>query len=400
MNDQENSLFHNILENIGYYNLEMNIWQRIGIVAGIILLAVILFYACRLIIMPVIRKITDKTSITWDDHLFNQQVTNSICHIIPPLVLYTLIPLAFNEEGQEGPLFNLVMRIIQVYLIAVIIKLFNSFLNSLYKISNENSTLRNKPLKGIYQMLKIVVISIGVIVIISVIFDKDPATLLTGIGASAAIIMLVFKDTIMGLVAGVQLSANDMLRPGDWIVMNKYGADGTVIEVTLNTVKVQNWDKTIVTLPPYLLVSDSFQNWRGMEESGGRRIARSIPVDMTSVRFCSDTEIEQYRAKGWLRRREGDTDIVNLAVLRSYIEGYLLANENINSNMIIMVRQLEPTANGLPLQIYCFSNQKSLKAYEAIQAEVIEHIIAMMPKFGLRVFQSPTGADLRQITGR
>jgi miniconductance mechanosensitive channel len=223
--------------------------------------------------------------------------------------------------------------------------------------------------------------------------------ILTGLGASAAILMLVFKDTIMGLVAGVQLSANNMLRPGDWITMPKYGADGTVIEVTLTTVKVQNWDNTITTIPPYALVSDSFQNWRGMRESGGRRIKRSLNIDMTTVHFCTPQQLKNFEKRGWLEgfERTGKEE-VNLHVFRHYLERYLRHHPRVNTSLTLMVRQLQPTPQGLPIELYFFSANKDWIPYERLQAEVFDHVLAVLPQFGLKVFQSPTGTDILALS--
>lgn len=388
-------LMHDFLVSVGYYELQMDLWQRLAIGFGIIVSAAIVYYLCLLVVAPTVRKITERTSVKWDDHIFSSDVMKSLCQVIFAVTVYIFIPLAFKEEGVA---FAFVMRLIKALIMAMIAKLVVSFISSLDLISREHDNLGKKPLQGIYQMLKIIVICVAVILIISVLFDKNPNVLLTGIGASAAIIMLVFKDSILGLVAGIQLSVNDMLRPGDWIVMNKYGADGTVFEVTLTTIKVRNWDNTIVTLPPYILVSDSFQNWRGMEESGGRRIKRHVSIDMTSVRFCTDNEIALYKKKGWLAHcSKTEEKISNLAALRSYMEEYLLKNENINNNLTVMVRQLQPTAEGLPLEIYCFSSIKAFKSYEKVQTEIFEHILSVIPEFGLRVFQAPSGNDIHYL---
>jgi miniconductance mechanosensitive channel len=261
-------------------------------------------------------------------------------------------------------------------------------------LSNQQDRFKNRPLKGIYQMLKIVVICVALIIAVSILIDKNPGYILTALGASAAVLMLVFKDTIMGLVAGVQLSANDMLRPGDWISMPKYGADGDVMEVTLTTVKVRNWDNTITTIPPYALVSDSFQNWRGMQESGGRRIKRSIFIDMRSITFCTEEQKEELRRHGWSKDLERDDEfVVNLHLFRNYLEDYLRKHSRVNQNMTIMVRQLQPTAQGLPLELYFFSDGTAWVPYEHLQAEIFEHVFAMLPTFNLRVFQSPMGSD-------
>lgn len=387
-------LLHSFLSDIGYYNLKMNTLQRFGIVIGVFLFAFIIYFICLKFIVPLIRKVTDKTSIKWDDYLFSDKVMKSSCHLIFSVIVYILIPLAFHDDSVS---LALVLRIIKAVIITMIAKLIISFISSLNHMSKEHDNLGKKPLQGIYQMLNIITICITVIFVICVLFDKNPKVFLTGLGASAAIIMLVFKDSILGLVAGIQLSVNDMLRPGDWIEMKKYGADGVVIEVSLTTIKVRNWDNTIVTLPPYLLVSDSFQNWRGMQESGGRRIKRHILIDMNTIRFCTESEVTGYIEKGLIDKSESNIPISNLTVFRRYVEEFLSTNNNINKNLTVMVRQLQPTAEGLPLEIYCFSAIKSFKPYEKVQSEVFEHIFSIIQEFGLKVFQAPAGNDIKLL---
>ena len=253
---------------------------------------------------------------------------------------------------------------------------------------------------------------IGAIIIVGILINRSPLVLLTGLGASAAVLMLVFKDSIMGFVSGIQLSANNMLKVGDWITMPKYGADGTVIEVTLNTVKVRNFDKTITTIPPYLLISDSFQNWRGMQESGGRRVKRSINIDMNSVCFCTSDMLEKYRRIQLLKEyvesteqrlasyneaHEIDNSVLvngrrqtNLGVFRAYLTSYLKSLPEVNHDLTCMVRQLQPTADGIPLELYFFSSTTVWVDYEGIQADVFDHVLAIIPEFGLRVFQRPS----------
>jgi miniconductance mechanosensitive channel len=304
-----------------------------------------------------------------------------------------LMPLAFSDEN---PVLDFLLRVNNIYMIVVVSKLLCSFLNSLYNLSNNHDKLKSHPLKGIYQMLKIVVICVALIIIVSILINKNPEYILTALGASAAVLMLVFKDMIMGLVAGVQLSANDMLRPGDWISMPKYGADGDVIEVTLTTVKVQNWDKTITTIPPYALISDSFQNWRGMKDCGGRRVKRSVYLDMRSITFCTKEQHQDFAKRGWLEGVERDDKfVVNLHVFRNYLENYLRHHPRVSKRLTIMVRQLQPTAQGLPLELYFFSDGTEWVPYEHLQAEVMSRIIALAPHFGIRLYQAPSGQDFK-----
>ena len=369
--------------------------QRIVVIAAILLIAYVLDMICRKIVMPGVRKVTAKTQITWDDYLLNDDVLNNVCHLIPPVVVYALIPFAFPHEPA---LLEFVLKICWIYITVVGMKLVCAFLTSLYTISSEHEKLKNHSMKGFYQMIKLIVICIGSIIIISTLIDKDPIAILTGLGAGTAILMLVFQDTIKGLVAGVQLTANDMLRPGDWITMPKYGADGDVIEVTLTTVKVRNWDKTITTVPPYALVNDSFQNWRGMFDMGGRRVKRSINIDMNTVRFCTEEELAEFKQQPWMEGFE-DTgkEEVNLYIFRHYVMYYLKHHPKVHQELIMTVRQLQPTAQGMPIELYFFSANTAWVKYEALQAEVFDHVLATLHRFDLKVFQSPTGLDLQKL---
>ena len=366
---------------------------RLTLIALILLISYIITKLFRHLVIPAVHKITSRTKATWDDYLFNERMMTSFCRMIPPIMFYLLLPFVFNNIPQ---VLDILLKGCLIYLVITTLMLVNSFLNSLYEISNEHETLRNRPLKGIYQMINLVAIGIGIILIISILIDQNAATILAGLGASAAVLMLIFKDSILGLVAGVQLSANDMLRPGDWITMPKYGADGDVLEASLTTVKVRNFDKTITTIPPYALVSDSFQNWRGMRETGGRRIKRSIFIDMTTVHFCSDKEKIMFASRGWIDEAQAkpETQVVNLYVFRSYLQNYLREHPRTHKELMIMVRQMQPTSEGLPLEIYCFSNTTVWPEYEQIQGEIFDHILAVIPEFGLRIFQRPSGNDL------
>jgi miniconductance mechanosensitive channel len=366
---------------------------RLTLVALILLISYIITKLFRHLVIPAVHKITSRTKATWDDYLFNERMMTSFCRMIPPIMFYLLLPFVFNNVPQ---VLDILLKGCLIYLVITTLMLVNSFLNSLYEISNEHETLRNRPLKGIYQMINLVAIGIGIILIISILIDQNAATILAGLGASAAVLMLIFKDSILGLVAGVQLSANDMLRPGDWITMPKYGADGDVLEVSLTTVKVRNFDKTITTIPPYALVSDSFQNWRGMRETGGRRIKRSIFIDMTTVHFCSEKEKIMFASRGWIDEAQAkpETQVVNLYVFRNYLQNYLREHPRTHKELMIMIRQMQPTSEGLPLEIYCFSNTTVWPEYEQIQGEIFDHILAVIPEFGLRIFQRPSGNDL------
>ena len=372
-------------------NLSMMIW-RVTVILAIFIIAFIVDRICRRAIIPVIRKITVKTEFKWDDYILSDSVLNNLCRLIPPISIYALIPYALPDDA----ILDFALQLCVVYITIVCIMLVCSIISSLYAMASEHEKLKEHSMKGLYQMLKLVVICIGVIIIISTLIGKSPLVILTGLGASTAILMLVFQDTIKGFVAGIQLISNDMLRPGDWITMPKYGADGDVIEVTLTTVKVRNWDKTITTVPPYALVNDSFQNWRGMFETGGRRVKRSLNIDMNTVRFCTSEEMDRYKQYPWMEGFEPTgSDEVNLYIFRHYVEYYLRHHPKVNSDMIMTVRQLQPTAQGMPIELYFFSADTAWLNYEHLQAEVFDHILAMLHTFGLRVFQSPTGIDLQ-----
>ena len=367
---------------------------RVFLVLMMLLLAFIIDRICRKAMIPIVHKITSKTDFKWDDYLLNDDVLNDCCNLIAPIVIYAAIPMFMLDT----PIMEFLMKCCRIYIIAVFMKLLCSIITSLYLISSEHDKLKNHSMKGFYQMLKLAVICIGSIVIISTLVGKNPLAILTGLGAGTAILMLVFQDTIKGFVAGIQLIANDMLRPGDWITVPKYGADGDVIEVTLTTVKVRNWDKTIVTVPPYALINDSFQNWRGMFDTGGRRIKRSINIDMNTVRFCTEEQMNAFRQHSWMEGFEATgKEEVNLYVFRHYVEYYLRHHPKVNNDMIMTVRQLQPTAQGMPIELYFFSADTGWLKYEHLQAEVFDHVLAVLPMFDLRVFQSPAGMDITYL---
>ena len=348
----------------------------------------------RSLIIPAAKKLTQRTKATWDDYLFNEKMLHAFCRIIPPIVWYMFLPIVFPEMP---PLLNILQHACLIYLVIVSLILIKAFLDSLYEISSKHERFKNRPLKGIYQMIYLLALGVGIVIIISILIDKDPTTILTGLGASAAILMLVFKDSILGLVAGIQLSANDMLRPGDWITIPKSGVDGNVLEVSLTTIKVQNFDKTIITIPPYALVSESFQNWRGMQEAGGRRIKRSLFIDMNTVHFCSKDDLQRYQQEGWIHPEilEDNRHVVNLEVFRNYLQDYLKNHTRLNKNLTILVRELQPGAEGMPIELYCFTDTTNWIEYENIQCEIFGHLLAMLPEFGLRAYQRFTGSDYK-----
>ncbi len=383
----------------------------------IVLVAFALDALVRMILLRGVKRIVARTKATWDDMLFSDRVLRRMSHILTPIFIYILLPVAFPRESEA---LRVLTRLLQISIVIIIFRFLSAVIYSAFQIMAQRPAWQGKPIKGLRQTGQGIVMLVCAIMIVSILINKSPAILLTSLGASAAIIMLIFRDSILGFVSGIQLSANDMLKVGDWISMPKYGADGTVEEVSLTTVKVRNFDNTIVTVPPYLLVSESFQNWKAMQLSGGRRVKRSINIDMTSVKFCTaemlesyrkidllkdyieakQRDIEQYNASRGLEPDDGRVDgrhQTNLGVFRAYLLEYLKDEVRINNNMTLIVRQLQPTETGLPMELYFFTSTVDWVAYEGIQSDVFDHVLAVISVFDLRVFQNPSGSDLQKL---
>lgn len=367
------------------------------------------------VIDPLIHRFVCRTRIVWDELLLGPEVRKQLWRWICIFTLCALLPLAIVAYPVACRWFQFVLRILVIASSAMVI---SAIINAAFEIMAYRSASAREDdevndydpavleaaapahsLGGVRQMLQLILLLVTAILIFSVISGKNIVIILSGLGASAAVLMLVFKDSILGLVAGIQLTINDMLRPGDWISMPKYDVNGRVRKVNLTTVKVQNYDNTIVTIPPYQLVSETFQNWRGMERSGGRRVMRSIPIDMTTIRFCSDEETARWAKEEWWGRAVPAMDgrYVNLSVFRAYLEHYLTTLPTLVAGMLMMVREQQPSATGLPLELYFFTSRTDWASYESVQASVIDTVVASTGEFGLRVFQSPTGHDLKQI---
>ncbi|KAA6345188.1 Miniconductance mechanosensitive channel YbdG [termite gut metagenome] len=369
---------------------------------------------CRHVVLPLITKLVQKTKITWDDVVFDKKVMIHLTHIVPPLIIYICMPFVFPDNPDVS---EIIQRICKAFGVFFFVCFINALLIAIYRIYTEKESYRDRPLKGLLQTLQVILFIVGAIGIISILINESLVGLFAGLGAFAAVLMLVFKDSIMGFVSGIQLSVNNMLRVGDWITMPKYGADGSVIEVTLNTVKIRNWDNTITTIPPYLLISDSFQNWRGMQESGGRRVKRSINIDMNTVRFCTSDMLNKYRKIHFLKdyieeteqiidehneRNKIDNSILvngwrqtNLGIFRAYLNNYLKNHPQVNHDMTYMVRHLHPTEKGIPIELYFFSSTTNWILYENIQADMFDHLLAIIPEFDLRVFQHTSAFNAR-----
>lgn len=348
----------------------------------------------------------------WDNILLERKVFHKLSHIVPAIIIYYFSSTFPNYQTiiEKGAI---------AYLIIVGLIIVHSLLNAINDIYQTYEISKIRPIKGYIQVVNIIVVILGVIIIIAKLMGESPLILLSGIGALSAVLLLVFKDSLLGLVAGIQLTANDMVRVGDWIEMPKYGADGEIIDISLNTVKVQNWDKTITTIPSYTLISDSFKNWRGMQTSGGRRIKRSLYIDTNSIAFCTDSmidhlktinhlsdylihkerEISEYNARYEINKhtRVNGRALTNIGVFRAYIRNYLQNHSGIHQEMTLIVRQMAPTENGLPLEIYAFTNDIRWDVYESIQSDIFDHLFAVAPEFGIRLFQSPSGHDLKEI---
>ena len=344
-------------------------------------------YLCQAIFVGGMRRYTKRAPHQWNTLLMKRKVVHHLIHVLPGILVYFLLPLAF-VRGKE--ILDFSQKICAVYIIAAILFTINGLLLVMLDVYNAKDKQKSRPMKGFVQVLQVLLFFIGGIIIIAVLLDKSPMTLFAGLGASAAVLMLVFKDSILGLVAGVQLSANDMLRIGDWISLPNDTANGTVEEITLNTVKIRNWDNTISTVPPYTLVNNSFQNWRGMQESGGRRVNKNIYLDMTTLKFCTSDMLDVIRKDVPLmadyQPAEGEVP-TNAQLYRIYIERYLRSLPVVNQDLDLIISQKEPTTYGVPVQVYFFSRNKVWKEYERIQSDIFDHLLVMVGKFDLKLYQ-------------
>lgn len=344
-------------------------------------------YLCQAIFVGGMKHYTKRAPHQWNTLLMKRRVVHHLIHILPGVLVYFLLPLAF-VRGKE--ILDFSQKICAVYIIAAILFTINGLLLVMLDVYNARDKQKNRPMKGFVQLLQVLLFFIGGIVIIAVLVNKSPMTLFAGLGASAAVLMLVFKDSILGFVAGVQLSANDMLRIGDWIQLPNGVANGTVEEITLNTVKIRNWDETISAVPPYTLVNNSFQNWRGMQESGGRRVNKNIYLDMTTLKFCTPEDLDAIRKNVPLmadyQPAEGEVP-TNSQLYRIYIERYLRSLPVVNQDMDLIISQKEPTTYGVPIQVYFFSRNKVWREYERIQSDIFDHLLAIVGKFDLKLYQ-------------
>ena len=383
---------------------------------ALLILALITDRIAKRVLLAVVTRIIDASQNSWDDLFLEKRVFHRLAHLPSAVVVYALI----NGVLPDAPLLaDIIQRLCLVYMVVIVLLVTDAFLNTLHAIYQRFELSRKIHIKGFVQVAKIAINCLGLVVIISVALQKSPGFFLGGIGAMTAVLMLVFRDPILGFVAGIQLTANRMVKEGDWIELPKYGADGDVLEVGLTTVKVQNWDKTITSIPTYALISDNFKNWQGMTDSGGRRIKRALYLDMGSVKFCDEallaklgriqlltehlaakkSEVSEANRASGVGDETGESlangrRLTNLGTFRAYVEFYLKNNPLIDTEMTFLVRQLPPGANGIGLEVYVFSADQDWANYEAIQSDIFDHLLAILPEFELRVFQTPTGAEL------
>ncbi len=372
---------------------ESSVWVDVSLLLSIAVVAVLTYYLAKLALYG-LEFIVHKTEVTWDDELLNGRMLSALSQLAPALVVNHILPSFFDDSSA---LHRWIKILTALYVLCVVIYIVCIAVGNVRELMSGREQFKKYAMGGIFGMLKLIAVGIGVIVGLSIIFGREPSSILTAIGASAAVLMLVFKDTILGLVASVQFSVNKMLREGDWIVAESHGVNGEVMKVSLTTVKVRNWDNSISTIPPYTLVSDSFRNYQAMRDAGGRRIDRSVLIDASTVRFLSADELEALDRRGWLDGLDVDAHMVNLKLLRKYLEKYLAVDSRVNHDMLCMVRQMELTPAGLPLQLYFFTKITEWQAFEEIQSDIFDHVYAIVNEFGLRVFQSPTGADFRGL---
>lgn len=384
--------------------------------ALVLLLSLVVDFIARKLILRLVTRYVKRSKNNYDDVLLEKRVFRSLSHLVPAIVVYYALPDLFEKSDL---LVEILRKLVVTYVIINVINVCHKFLKALEYIGLNSKRFEGKPISSYVQVALIIIYISGGVFILSNLLDKSATAILTTFGAATAVILLIFRDTILGLVASIQISGNDMVRIGDWVSMPKYGADGDVTEINLTTVKVRNWDKTISTVPTYAFISDSFVNWRGMTNMGVRRIKRSINIDIHSIKFVNEEMLTRFRKfqriESFVNQRQAEIEeanrnskadktelingrqMTNIGVFRRYIENYLMEHPKIASNEVLMVRQLQPTETGIPLEIYCFSNDIAWINYESIQSDIMDHLLAAVENFDLKVFQNPTGGDFQRI---
>lgn len=395
------------------------IWWTFGMFAALIAASFLVWVISRFILIQVMHTVAGKSKTVWDDHLMNNKVFKGLALLVPLMFMDYFLSIAFFNYPE---IQSVLVKFSKVLIVLAVMVIINRVFNAIRDIMLEMDNFKDKPIQSYTQILKIFISGVLIIAVFSIVTGKSPLFFLTSLGAVSAILLLIFRDTILGFVGSIQLAANDMIRIGDWITMEKYGADGDVEEINLATVKVRNFDRTITTIPTYSFISDSFRNWRGMEESDGRRIKRAIKVQVNSVNFASEELIEDLKKidvlNDFITKRQQEIEKynnehgfieenavngrkqTNLGLFRMYIQYYLQRREEINEEMTLMVRQLEPTEYGIPLEIYCFSKSKEWTIYEGVVADIFDHLFAVLEMFDLAAFERPTGRDLKESMNR
>lgn len=404
------------LLNLGMTNFWAEFLKLLIVISSIFIISYLANQLTKKFIYVIVSRIVRKTSFVWDNILLENKVFYRFSHIVPALIIYYSSPFVLKGYPEW---ITAVKSLVYIYMIVMVMLIVSAFLKSLNEIYLLNPNSKDRPIRGFLQVINIFNYAIGFILILSIVLQKDPSYFLTGIGALAAVLLLVFKDTLLGLVAGVQLSANEMVKIGDWVVMTSKNADGIVTEITLHTVKVQNWDQTIAMIPSYSLVSESFINYRGMQEARARRIKRSLFFDINTVRFLTIEEINELKSISLIRQYLEDKLneieeynkalpfdpnkpingrwLTNIGTFRIYALEYIRSKDFIRKDMNHMVRQLPPTENGIPLEVYGFSSLIEWEDFEKVQADIFDHLMAVVPMFYLRIYQNPTGNDFAKL---
>ena len=401
-----------MLEQLSPYLPQNPILNSLSILGILAVLSLVAFWITEKIIIKLLTKMLQKTSTQMDDILIKHNVFKRLTYVVPALIFYNF--------AYAAPQFtNMIQRASLVLMAIAGLMVINSFLNALNDIYKKTKYHERLDINSYLQITKLIINILGSVVIVGIIINKDTTLLLSGLGAMTAVVMLIFKDTILSLVASVQISSNDLFKVGDWVEAPQFGADGDVVDIGLHTVKIQNWDKTISVIPTHKLIDSTFKNWRGMSESGGRRIKRSLFIDINSISLCSPETLEKYKKfeliSEYIDRKQKEVSehnqtnnidtselingrrLTNIGTFRAYIEAYLKNNSLIHKEMTFLIRQLDPTEKGLPMQIYVFSNDIDWVRYEGIQSSIFDHLLAVVPEFGLRIFQNPTGKDFGTI---
>lgn len=395
---------YNLLVEWGIGESFASVLDGIIVLIYLALVIVIINLALRWGVMRGLQWLVSKTRVWWDDLLFDSKVLRHLCGIVTPVIINMMMPLVITSlDIRPQWMIESLYKGVDIYVIIACLKFINTLFKTTFAIIEHRPAWHGKPIKGLLETLQVVLVIVGTILIIAVVIDKSPTGLLAGLGASAAVISFIFKDSLMGLLAGVQLSANNMLKVGDWIEMPSRGIDGVVVEVNLTTIKIRSWNNTLQTIPPYLLVSEPFDNWQAMRDSGGRRVKRHINVDMTSVRFADDKLIDSLRAHQATSNLMSTIEttlpeggvLTNLDLYMRVISRYLEVHPRINHKMISMVRQLQPTEWGVPVELYFFSSDVNWIPYEHLQTEIMSHIVAFAPLFDVRIYQAPTSLDFK-----